>query len=341
MVPRKESVSIQITKPTTPILIVDTNWLLEMVKCERADFASDQCKKLKTVKGLIKKLVRSKKLLCPIGDQDEEYWSAIKDMRDVYKLQLDLSCGVKSLSRFEIRDRQTGLAARSYMSGDSTVKLGYSDVLFREDPFKQLERALKSGVIIGSKWRPDFYINLGKKTKTEIASDFERLRKEKLGLGVKYKDWVEEEKNGLLGLMQGIFLSALRKRKASQPFTEEESSAIITVAQLARVYKTYTKSDPGFNALVRFLKSDCYRELPYNTIQARLHASLLTQQHVVKQSDHFDFEQAASFLPYATFFTTDKSLKNRLESLKLDVEFEVKLFSMRDMDSLLSALRKL
>lgn len=333
---------VKIDKQKIPILFLDTFFFINLAasrhsKTKRPYF-SDQLELI----DLIHRLTKQQKILCPQGDQDEEYELG-KYEDEIRKEQAQLSYGISVSYHYGVKKFQTRQAMMAYLNKDSEVV--YNDKsLFLRDPAKELEEALRRPFIITAHLpMPKPYIEKKKKTKKELAEEFEKLRKEKVKLNVKYADAVKQETLGTFQAIKNTFDTAAVKVVLNQPLTEEESNGMQILGELLSYYSHYSKKEATPEEVMEFLKSDYYAKTPYISIQSQLFASLLTQSGKVKESDNFDFYQVSQMLPFSTYFLTDASLKHRLTTspLELDKKYKVKILSIREIKSLIRELSKL
>ena len=113
--------------------------------------------------------------------------------------------------------------------------------------------------------------------------------------------------------------------------------------ELLNFYKHYSKRKAKTEDILNFLKSEHFASIPYISIQSKLLTSIVTQTGKARESDAFDSQQTSQMLPFLTYFLTDSSLKHRITTnpLKLDKEYDIKVFSMREIESLIKELESL
>lgn len=336
-------IKTKITKSSIPILFIDTFFFIDFIGNRHNKIKSHYFNQELELVDLIVRLTKEKKLLCPEGDQEEEYQLGIKYEDEIRKEQAQLSLGIRTMYHYGVYKFQLQHAMSAYVKGDQTVEYDYKSI-FETDPLKGLERALNQHYIISVNlpWSKS-HLRKQRKTKKEIAKDFERLRKENIKLGVKYKDQVKRETLGKLEAIVHTLKSAVPKLAQQQSLTKEEVNGLQIFADYLAYLSHYYGKDITIKEVADFIKSDYYATIPYISIQSKLYASLLTQQNRVKETDNFDFHQTSQILPFSTYFLTDSLLKHRLTTnpLKLDDEYGVKIYSMKEIGNLIAELQKL
>lgn len=335
-------IKVKITKPPIPILFIDTFFFIDLVNSRHSETKRPYFAEQLELIDLIHRLTKQKKILCPQGDQEEEYELG-KYEDEIREEQVTLSYGVSATYHYGVHHMQIQEAITAYLKGVSEVEYGYRS-LFQHEPVKELEDALKNPYIVSCHIpTPKSWIDKRRKTKKELAEEFENLRKEKLKLNVKFTDWVRHETLGTLDAIVNTLKTAIPKIVQQQPLSEEETNGLQIFGDYLAYYSHYSKKEATPKDVADFLKSDYYASIPYISIQAKLFASLLTQPGKVKDTDNFDFHQTSQMLPFSTYFLTDSSLAHRLTTkpLALDKQYGVNVYSMREIGGLIRELEKI
>jgi hypothetical protein len=336
-------VSVKITKPSIPILFLDTCFFIDLVKNrhqkQKSPLLSDELR----LADLVVRLTRERKLLCPEGSQGEEYELGTGYEDEIRREQVQLSFGISTRHWYGVRKYQTQGAMVAFIKGAKEVEYDQK-YLFDRDPLKELEEQLSREFIVTAHVpMSKSYLDGKRKTKQELAAELESLRQEKIKMGVKYQDWVKHEILGELDVVSTTLKSALPKLVESQPITQDESSGLRILGDFLVWYSNYSGKDADIKDVSDFLRSDYYASIPYISVQSKLNASMITQPGTVRESDMFDFHQTSQMLPFSTYFLTDASLKHRITSkpLSLDSEYDVKVYSMKEIGELIKELEKL
>lgn len=335
-------VKVKIEKPKIPILFIDTFFFIDLVKNRHTEDKKPYYSEQLELIDLIHTLTKKEKLLCPQGDQEEEYeLGQYED--EIREEQVKLSYGISATYHYGVHHLQAQQAIISFIKNEKEVVYDYKS-LFRRDPVKELKEALSRPFIVTAHLpTAQFLIEMRKKTQKELAEEFEKLRQEKIKLNVRFSDWVKHETLGTLDAILNTIKTSLPKIIQQQPLTEEESNGLQILGDYLAYYSHYSKNEAKPEDVINFLKSDYYASIPYISIQSRLFASLLTQQGKVKPTDNFDFHQASQMLPFSNYFLTDSSLAHRITTkpLSLNKEYDVEVYSMREIKKLIEALKKL
>ena len=332
----------QIIKPPIPIIFLDTFFFIDLVKNRHLSIKSPIFPKQLELIDLIHKLTKQKKVLCPQGDQEEEYELG-KYEDEIREEQVKLSYGISVTYHWGVKNWQTQIATKAYLEKQEVVVYDYKSI-FQNDPIKELDRALSQPYIVDCHIpTPKEWIEKKKKTKQELAEEFEELRKEKIKMNIKFSDWVKHEKLGTHDAILNTIKSVLPKLIRQEALTEEEINGLQLLGDYSAYYSHYAKGDADPKEVMAFLRSDYYGSIPYIDIQSELFASLLTQSGAVKDTDNFDFHQVSQTFPFSSYFLTDSSLKHRLTTnpLAYDKKYDVKVYSIREIEGLMLELSKL
>lgn len=333
----------QIIKPPISLIFIDTFFFIDLVANRHRDNKSPYFTEELELMDLIEKLTIEKKLLCPEGDQSEEYCLGIKNEDEIRKTQSKLSLGISTMHHYGVYQHQSQFAVSAYVKKEAEVIFDYRS-LFSREPIKELEEAL------AQRWIVDVHLPMTKsfqdsqrKTKKELAFEFEKLRQEKIKSGIKFNEAFKRELLGRLEAIMHTLQAVVPKLASQQPLSEGESNGLMELGDYLTYISRYSGKEAVPADVVTFLTSEYYASIPYISIQSKLYASLLTQQNPVKDTDNFDFQQTSQMLPFSTYFLTDNSLKHRLTSnpLAFDKEYNVKIYSMREIKSLINELKKL
>jgi hypothetical protein len=332
-----------VEKPAIPILFIDTFFFIDLVGNRHKDKKSSHFADELELADLITSLTKQKKLLCPVGDQEEEYELGVKYEDEIREEQTRLALGISAHYHYGLYKYQTQLAIKAYL--DNCKEVIYSSrALFQNDPVKELERQLQSRFIV-SVHIPTPADNLEKrrKTKKELAQQFEEMRQDKIKRDVKFEDWARHEALGTMEASLTTLKSVLPKQLMQQDLSEEDWNGLLELGDILSYLTHYSGKEASFEDAIKFLKSEYFMSIPYISVQSKLYASMWIQSGKIKDSDNFDFQQASQMLPYSTYYLTDSSLKHRLTTspLKLDEAYNVKIYSMKEIKALISELKKL
>lgn len=338
-----DSMKAKIIKPPIPIIFIDTFFFIDLIANRHRDKKSSYFTQELELIDLIEKLTRERKLLCPQGDQDEEYELGLKYEDEIRQAQVRLSLGISAMYHYGVYKYQSQVAISAYLKKEKEVVYDYRS-LFQREPLKELEEALAQRFIVSVHLpKSKSFLDSERKTKKELAEEFEKNRRDKIKSGTKFKEAYRRE---LLGKLEAIIHSmqtAIPKLANQLLVSEAENNGLMVLGDYLSYISHYSGKEATLKDVVEFLSSEYYASIPFISTQSKLYASLLTQQNSVKDSDNFDFQQASQILPFSTYFLTDSSLKHRFISnpLSLDKEYNVKIYSMKDIRDLIKDLNRL
>ncbi|MEX0800652.1 MAG: hypothetical protein WD379_05490 [Dehalococcoidia bacterium] len=112
-----------------------------------------------------------------------------------------------------------------------------------------------------------------------------------------------------------------------------------------RVYSAYNELSQSHEreGYFQFLLSQEFRAIPFVHIFCSLHAAMITTASKPEAGDYDDVMMLATILPYADIVATDHAKKVLVQSVGLDKQYEVTLFSAKqdDVAALLSFVQNL
>lgn len=336
-------INVKVIKPSLPIIFIDTFFFIDLVSGRHKNPKPHYLKEEEELIDLVHKLTSEGKILCPQGDQEEEYELGIRYEDEIRKEQAQLSRGVRSMYHYGTYKYQVQIAMAAYMANKKIVTYD-SKSIFDRNTVEELKRSQQNHYIISVHIpMPNEYLDKKRRTKKELAQDFESLRQENIKNGVKFKDQVRRETLGKLDAIVNTLKTAIPKLAANQPLTEQESNGMQVLGDYLAYYSHYSGKDADIKEVADFIKSEHYATVPYISTQSRLYASLLTQENRVKETDNFDINQTSQMLPFSTYFLTDSSLKHRITSgpLRLDKEYGVKIYAIKEVKELITELKQL
>lgn len=332
----------KIIKPPIPIIFLDTFFFIDLVKNSHKNKNFPYLQEELRLVDLIIKLTKDKKLLCPQGDQKEEYELCGKE-EEVMREQKKLSIGIRLRHYFGVYQYQVQKAMKEYIKNEKEIECDYM-CLFYEDPVKELEEKLSGNFILYvHPPMPETYLNERRRRKKAIAKEIEEIRKRTIGNGIKYEDCVRNETLGERDFIKNSLFKLAIKTTFNLPLDESEIEGGLRFGELSVYYSRYSERKAVRRDIFDFLESEHFASIPYISIRSRLLCSSRTQQGEVKESDIFDFIQASQILPFSTYFLTDSSLKHRLTNnpLRLDEEYNVKIYSIKEVKELIRELESL
>ena len=332
----------KIIKPPIPIIFLDTFFFIDLIRKHHRNKNSSYFQEELSLVNLIIKLTKDKKLSCPQGDQKEEY--ELGDYKDEIRKEQDkLSFGIKAVHRLSVYHYQLQKAIQAYVNSNQEIECDYM-CLFYRDPIIELDDILKNRIRISVHTPlPEFFLNKKRKTRKKLTEELEKIRKKNIELGIEYQDCVKQEILGEYSFIKNAKETLVKSLEPKYQLTEEEIERLWSFGELLAFYSHYAKKRARTEDIFSFLKSEHFASIPYISLRSRLFASMVTQEHEIRESDVFDYTQTSQMMPFISYFLTDSSLKHRITTnpLKLDKEYGVKVFSMREIKGLIKELERL
>ena len=332
----------KIGKPPLPLIFLDTFFFVNLVHDRHSISKGHHYREQLVLIDLIHKLTKQKKALCPIGNQEEEYELG-KYESEIREEQVKLAHGISVIPLYSLKRLQTQIAIEAYIKNLKQFSYGYQS-LFHSDLMREMDHALSQSYLVDVRFpTPSEWVTKRRKIKSELANEFEQLRKEKRINNIKFREWVKQEQLGTYYVILNTIKNTVPKISRREALTENENNGLQILSEYFSDFVHYSKKNPKADDILEFLKSDYHKTIPHIDIQSGLLASLLTQTGQVKETDNFDFNQASQMLPFTRYFLTDNSLKHRLSTrpLSYDKKYGVKIYSMREISSLIKDLSKL
>lgn len=332
-----------ISKPSIPILYLDTCFFIETMRHKKKSISSEILTQNQLLIDIIREKSKEMKLICPSGDQDEEYEQGKQYESELRQLQTQISLGISARHHYGVYQWQTQVAARAFVNQTKKVEYDYR-CIFDVDPKKQLESQLKSQFLVNVNIPvPAEELVKRKKTNNELAMQFETMRQEKMKMKKGFMDWVTEENLGTHEVVIFTIKSYFHKLSAGKLLSKEDKTGLAILADMMGYLSHYSEKDASIQESLEFLKSEYFFSVPYIDVQSQLYASMWVQSGSIKKTDNFDFQQACQMLPFSSFYLTDSAFKHRLTSnpLRLDKKFDTKIYSMREVPLLCSDLSRL
>lgn len=331
--------NIKMNRCPIPILWLDTNVVIDMTKyrenAELKDLQRDRVSKLVNV---IYQKTRSGKLLYVEGDQDEEINSLNKE---AHKTQSFLSMGIKLQYRKAIHDEQLLAFMDAYINNQDTVILDYRDA-FYSDPVEELKdrnSGYLNGLIISVHGEvTEKEIRERTHRKEMILEQLNELRQTLIDSGVTYEQQLQQEYTGVVQAVRVVIEKMRDKIMKGLTISIEDYDQISIITELERIWGQVTDSREG---LIKFLQSDCYKQIPYVDIGSKLLAKIVTSITPVVSGDSMDVDHISTVLPYSDIIVTDRKMKNRIIQLGLDKKYETKVFCLNDIENILREIEKI
>jgi hypothetical protein len=323
---------INLSKSPIPIIWLDTSVIISLKNLRRdKNLNTRNADRYNKLYEIIVSHVKNKKLICPAGDQQEEYDFGT-DGNECRLIQDSLSFGLSFLYRSSIQLRQISDFARAYVDGKDQVILSHKDA-FERDPIHQLAG---NGPLVS------VHLALPKEVIDKFRSDHikaidatENLRRYNIGQGISFQQQLAKEYNGRVEAAQVV------ARNWNQIIVEKKTPTFDDIAQLQALdsFLSSCNITGSVERALEFFGSNTYKSIPYIDISCSLYAERVTGTTPIESGDYMDIEQVATLLPYCDMLVTDKKMKNRIRKFGFDSKYRTKVYSMSDSDQLIDDLK--
>jgi hypothetical protein len=334
---REKSVVVTIEKSTTPMLWLDTSVLVDFAKVEKGEKIDPVRAKLLTrLRAVVRHAVREEKLVCPEWDQDNEY-EAKRLEADIRRVVSDLSCGAHCIPYAGVKDQQVLIGMRAYLDAVDAMHIP-ANIHFYRDPLEAIREAKRNRYIVECEMpKPVEFIEKAERDKLEIKESIEELRQGYTANDQTFEQQLNLERIGESYTMIKMLSEYMALVRLGQ-FDFWKYMGVVGFVERMDAWQKMGGPSSGFPleipALLSFMRSPYYWELPIQDISCRLSADLLVKHFPIKSGDSQDIQHLATAIPVAHFVVADKAMVDRCERLGIGKKWNTKLFSSRTLDDL-------
>lgn len=322
---------ISIKKPPMPILWLDTWCILELEsKLNRGSFREKLW--AEEITELIKLLTKQKKLLCPEADQglEIELSNNKKIVKNAQRILAQLSLGISLHFHATVQNLQTRLMMKAVINNNDVI-FDWKD-LFSENPIKIIDRNDKFIISVVSN-PPKKQIGKTLKMYKSISSEWERLRKSARKSKQDYETTLDLEYGGRANAMMHIMaLLAVKKIYNKRITVHDLLTADELIGKPLTWWEQYSGNRDSLLDVLKFYKSEEYRNIPTVNIGTRLLAELACGNEIIKPSDVMDIHHISTIMPYAEYMVVDNRMRNRVvDKLKLVEDYPCRILKLVDL----------
>lgn len=268
-------------------------------------------------------LVYKGKIICPIGLQREEYIiSKVSD--DCDQILVNLSKGNKF--RFDLEYNQIDTLVKMFLDNSNDY------IINSAEGIKVNEGKEGSGfqVVI-------FTTDKQRRSENLRLTDHLVRRKEFIKKNnIKQKELLKEES----GARRQMFEKSIKDAGPLElDKTQKYSSEYCNQYPLLSLEK-YTGVKKNLDLAERFILSDYFENIPFDFVHSSLVTKILLDNSNIKNTDVMDLSLIAKALPYSHYFITEKQRKVDIEQLKLHSKYNVRVFSINDIEQFKKELIK-
>lgn len=323
-------------KAPLPTLWLDSWVGMKLVKAVNGELRGEEAVQLLTLKEVVVRLTRDKRLLCVEGDQDEEYGQErLADETSAEFARLTL--GIQLDHRQAIKDKQVFLAMNAFVVKRDKISVPWM-TFFRRDPRDDLAQAKEMGIFF--RFGPTPFAGNIRTSRHGLTSEFEKWRLELRSKGQSYDQQMRAELASDANVVIRNLTDWLVKKRAGR-LTADDLLAMSGQGLYLHHWERIGGRPRGTKGLVKFFLSEQHAAMPASRIPAQLWADILTGNEKVLPGDPGDVELLTQVLPVAHFVLTDRRARRRILRLGIDREWNTKIYSTRELPELMEALRLL
>lgn len=326
-----------------PIVWLDTNVIIDIARARKNAIQKQEIKeRALKIYDTIYQLTRKRKILCVEGEQRDEYGNRLFLTKECDDLLTSLTLGLKLQHPLVTKQFQIQQMMKVYLGKQKKFKLTEAQI-FHGDPINDLDRVESLGLIISVRWpiggkQRDENI----KSRDSISQRFEEIRATNVKNRKTFQRQLEDEYNANIKIILDYINKMIIKKLKGIPISTDELFQNLGILEPLHWWQYETGKMADLEGLKKFYLSEEFRNIPYIEISSKMYAKLLTDPNrAIKNSDQMDVEQMSILLPYCNYILTDAELKNRIEQFHFEKKYNVKVFSLRNVDILINELNGL
>ncbi len=185
---------VVVEKPRLPTVWLDTSVVIKFAKITKGEaISAEDQERYGKLRAILLSKVRGGRLLCPEGDQPEEF-EGKRLSAEVYRTFDELSLGIGFTHRVGIFDCQCQHGMRAFLEKAETISIPLT-CFFRRDPVHDLEERLKRDFVITvHPHTPEDLQKGADDARAFLAGEVEKIRQENRKQGKSFQNQLDEEK---------------------------------------------------------------------------------------------------------------------------------------------------
>lgn len=320
-----KGIQASIERFDVPVVYLDSFCFVEMAK-EKAGISKDPHQhEYGQLRELLSELLHKKKIVCPIGLQEEEIGSS--KMHSEAKEAILEYTNIDYLHPFAVQEEMTNIVYDAFIRKLKTISFPLSSVTKDANETCEGLRVHVSPVYDKNKFQ-----KISEK-KDETAEKLNQMSKSHSSKD--YPELLNEELKGELMAFDYRLSHCFDSPESFFDFFQE----------LKRIKLSRDGSLQGEDNFIEeyrsFLASDYHSMIPYVWTQSVYWAKHRSQNDIYKPSDRNDILWAAAYLPFTDLCFTDRALCHLLNDTVLPGQLSTKLFSVKTFRIFLDELKKL
>jgi len=326
------------------ILYLDQNFLSDIEKAASESKDDIRLKKFEDLGKLITKLVKEEKVICPISSYHSQE-SPIKFRKPILDQAFNFSWDLHFRTELDLRLHQIA---------DSCVDFFGVRNLVPPSEWWEISFGVNPDLPNSSRGRGNIFIHVRRDIK--LLDEIHKENKDGyLGWVTKIQERVRSEgltferckKEEIDSWGKATFVNPVKEihelKIKDLPPTFNQTCGYLNALDAISIFYRLKIACNSNKTINKFLSSNEIKDIPLAKIQGTLFAAILTG-HVDynnKPSSQMDININSMVLPYVDIFCTDSANKELIKQLKLDKEYNVELYSMKDIDLLINRLSSL
>jgi len=286
---RERKVKLTFEKSVHPMVWLDSSVWIDLAKIDKGEGVEPiRAAKLKRLRAAVRRAVRAEKLICPEWDQEIEFEG--KRLEDeIRRIVVDLSCGARCKPHEAVKDQQMALGLQAYLACADEIHMP-ATVYFNGDPMSAVREAKRSHYIVSVDMdKPQEWLKKATKGKLAARESLETLRGQCHGQGRTFDEQLELERKGESIVMFQVVRDHKRKVAAGQDDLWDYFG-VQGFINRQELWRRLGGPGPEDAALVSFMQSPYFWELPIEDTSCRLLADLLVRPPLVKGGDRDDIQ---------------------------------------------------
>jgi hypothetical protein len=324
-----------------PIIWLDTSLYINFSHLLEGSIRNDLSERTKRLLKILLQKTNETKLVCPFGDQNEEFEHGDRGGGLCSEIARMLSRGIVFRHRSEIQAIQRYNALKKFLAGETEFTPDFKEA-FGNDSLERLSRRMSKGGFWAGGLASRSILDREKASKIVTAEDLEANRGERFDLKIKYEEQLQAE-------YLSDYETAQRLIDVNRDLSRLTADDIPSFARTVDLIhgplgwiEGITKRRGDTAMLLEFYKAPIYRRIPSFDIRCRLHAFIATHPTEVEAGDSMDIQQLSAIFPYCDIIVADRRMRNRLSiDLKIDRDYATEVYCLHDFDRLMDRLERL
>lgn len=323
--------SIQIRKSEIPIIWLDTFVIIRFAKLlngERLDKVEEE--RYRALHEILLENLTKRKIICIKSEQIEEVKFGKRLVTECDDVLAALSFGISIKNSYGVEQEQLYTFMEAYKNEEKEILLDYKDAFYR-DPKSEIE-SIDSYFITIKETMNEETTDKAIKRKADTIQELELLRIDRVEKKISFEQQLQIEYRGVLQAMD-VVLEEVRSGKC------DFNKYMAIIGDNLCMWDEISGNAHDMKGLVEFFMSEYYRVMPVNDIKAKLFARIITETTPIETGDAMDISNISTLAPYCNMMLTDRRMKNRTRALGIDKLYNVKVYSIQDIDEIIGYLR--